>query len=101
MTGCKLKLKTLIRIVVAAVLCSASTARAQSEPVGGQPPPGAKQSVSDLDAQVAYQRAFEAVLWAMPSAAIYRFRVGLLEQPGMADNVITAFSQGHCIQITN
>jgi hypothetical protein len=48
--------------------------------------------VSDLNAQVAYQRAFEAVLWAMPASAIYRFRVGLLEQPGMADNVITAYS---------
>jgi len=62
------------------------------EPLGGQPAPGAKQSVPDLDEQVAYQRAFEAVLWAMPAAAIYRFRVGLLEQPGMADNVITAYS---------
>jgi hypothetical protein len=44
-----------------------------------------------LEAQVAYQRAFEATLWAMPAVAIYRFRVGLLSQPGMADNVITAF----------
>ena len=44
----------------------------------------------DLDAQVAYQRAFEAVVWAMPASAIYRFRVGVLEQPGMADNVIAA-----------
>jgi hypothetical protein len=48
--------------------------------------------VPDLEAQVAYQRAFEAVLWAMPASAIYRLRVGLLEQPGMADNVITAYS---------
>lgn len=48
--------------------------------------------MADLEAQVAYQRAFEAVLWAMPATAIYRFRVGLLEQPGMADNVITAYS---------
>lgn len=62
------------------------------EPVGGQPPSGSGQSVADLDAQVAYQRAFEAVLWAMPASAIYRFRVGLLEQPGMADNVIEAYS---------
>ena len=45
----------------------------------------------DLDAQVAYQRAFEATLWAMPAVAIYRFRVGMLSQPGMADNVIDAF----------
>ena len=83
-------LKILAVAVVA--LCGGSIASAQTEPVGGQPAPGASQSVADLDAQAAYQRAFEAVLWAMPAAAIYRFRVGLLEQPGMADNVITAFS---------
>src|SRR5580704_12326759 len=68
-----------------------SIASAQ-EPLGGQPLPGVTQSVSDLEAQVAYQRAFEATLWAMPAVAIYRFRVGLLEQPGMADNVINAYS---------
>src|SRR5215471_1665151 len=62
----------------------------KSEPQGGQPPRGAKQSVTDLEEQVAYQRAFEAVLWAMPASAIYRFRVGLLQVPGMADNVIAA-----------
>jgi hypothetical protein len=71
---------------------TASLTCASADPVGGQPPPGTEQSVEDLDAQVAYQRAFEAVLWAMPASAIYRFRVGLLEQPGMADNVITAYS---------
>src|SRR5215472_5400167 len=60
------------------------------EPQGGQPPRGAKQSVTDLEEQIAYQRAFEAVLWAMPASAIYRFRVGMLELPGMADNVIAA-----------
>ncbi|MGB6675935.1 MAG: DUF1214 domain-containing protein [Terriglobales bacterium] len=71
---------------------AASNAEAQTEPLGGQPAPKAKQSVLHLEEQVAYGRAFEAVLWATPASAIYRFRVGLLEQPGMADNVITAFS---------
>ena len=85
-------MKTLKLAVLVGVLCGSSIASAQKEPLGGQPSPGAKQSVPDLDAQVAYQRAFEAVLWAMPASAIYRFRVGLLEQPGMADNVITAYS---------
>jgi hypothetical protein len=28
----------------------------------------------------------------MPAAAIYRLRVGFLELPGMADNVILAYS---------
>jgi hypothetical protein len=69
----------------------ASGVQAQ-EPLGGQPAPGVKQSVTSLDSQVAYHRAFEAVLWAMPATAIYRLRVGLLAQPGMADNVINAYS---------
>lgn len=70
-----------------------SAVKAQTEPLGGQPAPGVKQSVKDLDEQVAYQRAFEAALWAMPALAIYRFRVALLEVPGVADNVIAATSQ--------
>ncbi len=64
----------------------------QTEPLGGQPPLGSKPSVPDLDEQVAYQRAFEAVLWAMPATAIYRLRVGILGQPGMADNAIASYS---------
>jgi hypothetical protein len=84
-----LRMKTLILAAGVTVLCSGSIASAQTEVVGGQPPPGTKQSMGDLEAQVAYQRAFEAVLWAMPASAIYRFRVGLLQVPGVADNVIT------------
>ena len=85
------------QIVAAAALIGALAlttplARAQGEPLGGQPSPGSKRSVPDLDAQVAYQRAFEAVVWAMPASAIYRFRVGVLEVPGMADNVVLAYS---------
>ena len=78
--------------LLACILAFPTTRVGAQEPVGGQPAPGAKQSVANLDEQVAYQRAFEAVLWAMPASAIYRFRVGLLAQPGMADNVITAYS---------
>src|SRR5512137_1372048 len=58
----------------------------------GQPLPGTKQSVPDLDEQVAYHRAFEAVVWAMPASAIHRFRQGLYEVPGVEDNVVLAFS---------
>jgi hypothetical protein len=83
------RMNTIAFAIGAAALCVGSIANAQ-EPLGGQPPPGAKQSVSDLDAQVAYQRAFEAILWAMPASVIYRFRVGMLQVPGMADNVIAA-----------
>jgi hypothetical protein len=81
----------LIALVVVAALCNGSIASAQTQWGTGQPPADAMQSVPDLDAQVAYQRAFEATLWAMPAVAIYRFRLGLLSQPGMTDNVITAF----------
>jgi hypothetical protein len=59
---------------------------------GGQPLPGTEQSVASLDEQVAYRRAFEAVLWAMPASAIYRFRQGLYQVPGVEDNVVVAFS---------
>ena len=88
----KFKIKTLTFAIVVAALLGGSIACAQSEWGSGQPPTGAKQSVPDLDAQIAYQRAFEATLWAMPAVAIYRFRVALLGQPGMADNVIDAAS---------
>ncbi len=76
--------------VLACILALTTTWVGAQEPLGGQPPIGSKPSVSDLDAQVAYQRAFEAVVWAMPAAAIYRFRVGVLEVAGMADNVVIA-----------
>jgi hypothetical protein len=58
----------------------------------GQPLPGTGQSVSDLEEQVAYHRAFEAVVWAIPALAIHRFREGLYEVPGVEDNVVLAFS---------
>jgi len=88
-------LTAVILILCVAVEAGAQTeigAAAQTEPLGGQPAPGVTQSAKDLDAQVAYQRAFEAVLWAMPASAIYRLRVGFLELPGMADNVILSYS---------
>src|SRR5215471_9278650 len=81
------KMKTLIATFMLAADAMASP---QTVPVGREPPADAKQSVTDLEAQVAYQRTFEAVLWAMPASAIYRFRVGMLEVPGMADNAIAA-----------
>ena len=47
-------MKILTLAVGVAALCVGSIASAQTEPVGGQPPTGTKQSVPDLDAQVAY-----------------------------------------------
>lgn len=86
-------------LALAIVLGSATLSQAETVDRVGQPPAGTHQSVEDLPAQVAYQRAFEAVLWAMPASAIYRFRQGLLELPGMGENVIDAFSgAGHTFQ---
>src|SRR5271170_7959751 len=76
--------------LLACMLAFTTTQVGAQEPLGGQPAIGSKPSVSDLDAQVAYQRAFEAVVWAIPASAIYRFRVGVLEVAGMADNVVIA-----------
>lgn len=62
------------------------------EPLGGQPPAGAKRSTSDFDYQIKYQRAFEAVLWNMPAIAIYAFRRAAFTALGMTDNDIITYS---------
>jgi hypothetical protein len=70
----------------------AAQAHEGREPLGGQPPTGATPSVSDFAYQVAYQRAFEAALWAMPALAIHAFRRSAFSQLGMKDNDIIACS---------
>src|SRR5262245_43109027 len=70
-----------------------ATAGAATEPLGGQPAPGAKASVPNLDDQVAYQRAFEAVVWSQPAVAVYGIRHGMLEGLGMKDNEVLAMSR--------
>lgn len=62
------------------------------EPRGGQPPAGAAASTTDFAYQIAYQRAFELLLWAMPAQAIYRFRAAALVDLGLKDNDILAWS---------
>lgn len=71
---------------------SISPAVAQTEPLGGQPAPGAKASVADLDEQLVYQRAFEAVIWSQPAVSIYGFQRGF-SALGIADNDIEAMSK--------
>lgn len=70
----------------------AQTGAAGKEPIGGQPAPGQRPSVPDLEYQVMYQRAFETVLWSLPAVEIYRFRAGALENFDMTDNDIIANS---------
>jgi hypothetical protein len=62
------------------------------EPLGGQPPAGAKPSITDFDYQLKYQRAFEAILWGAPAVAIYRFRGAAFTNLGVKDNDIIAYS---------
>ena len=62
------------------------------EPLGGQPPKGAKASIEDFDYHIKYQRAFEAVLWNMPAIAVYSFRRAAFTELGMKDNDIIAYS---------
>lgn len=68
------------------------TQETRIEPVGGQPPLGDVVSVASLDEQVAYQRAFEATVWAMPALGIYGLRKGFLTATPMKENDIAAFS---------
>ena len=75
-----------------AVLWTGALTGAQTEPLGGQPAPGSKPSVADLDYQVKYQRAFEAVMWAVPAVAIHGFSKGI-ESLGLKPNDIVAFSK--------
>ncbi|WP_448142821.1 DUF1254 domain-containing protein [Stenotrophomonas bentonitica] len=61
-------------------------------PLGGQPPEDSGPSVKDFDYQLKYQRAFEAVLWSLPAAAIYSFRRAAFDDLGLKDNDIVAYS---------
>lgn len=62
------------------------------EPQGGQPPQGATCSITDFDYQLKYQRAFEAALWGLPAVAIYSFRRAAVDDLGLKDNDIIAYS---------
>ncbi len=53
---------------------------------------GSTPSVKDFDYQIKYRRAFEAVLWNMPAVAIYSFRRAAIDNLGLKDNDIIAYS---------
>lgn len=63
-----------------------------TEPLGGQPAPGAKPSEPDLEEQVLYQRVFEAVVWSQPAVGVYGIRRGMAAV-GATDNVVMAMSR--------
>lgn len=87
-----LKKHVLVAALVMSALAGGASGASQTEPIGGRPPVGAKPSVADLDYQIAYQRAFEAVLWGLPAVAIYRFRAAAFADLDATDNTILAMS---------
>lgn len=62
------------------------------EPLNGQPDPGSQSSISDFDYQLKYQRAFEAILWSLPSVQVQGGRRATFEYLDMRDNDILAMS---------
>ena len=92
----------ILLLCLAVVMPAIANAKSfQPESGAGQPPPGTKISVADLDTQVAYHRAFEATLWFMPALGIKGLTDGFLTdvgERGMDYNDIMAqshpFNQG-------
>jgi hypothetical protein len=87
-------MRTTGNFIATALVCAlaVTSARAQTEPLGGRPAPGSKASVADMDYQVKYQRAFEAVIWSVPAIGVYAFhRAAALLDAG--PNVILAWSK--------
>lgn len=62
-----------------------------TDPIGGKPA-ASKPSVPDLDYQVLYQRAFEAVMWSTPAVAIHAFWHAAADW-GAGPNTIIAWSE--------
>jgi hypothetical protein len=85
----------LIGLLLGVTQLSAQTSQKSvmpTDPIGGKPAAGAKPSVKDLDYQVKYQRAFEAVIWSMPAMGIYGFHRASADL-GAGSNVILAYSK--------
>ena len=81
--------KTRVLLVAGLLIpCIVMADSLPTDPLGGKPPAGSKQSVKDLDYQVKYQRAFEAVLWSMPAVSIYGFQKGPKAIGGGANTVL-------------
>jgi hypothetical protein len=79
-------------LLVTSLLISSTPAGAQTEPIGGQPAPGAKPSVKDFEEQITYQRAFEAVIWSQPAVEVYGIRRGTFAI-SLKDSEIMAMSR--------
>ncbi|MED5811057.1 DUF1214 domain-containing protein [Mycolicibacterium sp. 050232] len=62
------------------------------EPLGGRPNPDSRCSIDDFDYQIKYQRAFEALLWSLPSVQVQGGRNATFDYLGMRDCDILAMS---------
>jgi hypothetical protein len=76
------------RLIAFTVCCTAVAVAGCASRSGGSHASASAAEIDEMNDQIAEARARDAVLWAMPASAIYRLRVGFLEVPGMADNVI-------------
>ena len=87
------KIRKALMLLVAGLLipCISMAATQPTDPLGGKPPAGSKVSVEDLDYQVKYQRAFEAVLWSVPAVSVYGWFRGA-EALGAGNNTLLAWS---------
>ena len=87
-----MKLKKLcIAFVACTFVATSFAAKIPTDPLGGKPPAGSKVSVKDLDYQVKYQRAFEAVVWSMPAVQVYGWFRGA-KALGAGNNTLLAWS---------
>jgi hypothetical protein len=80
-----------VSLIVSTSMTTVSGADMPTDPIGGKPPAGAKASVKDLDYQVKYQRAFEAVLWSIPAVSVYGWFRGA-KALGAGNNTLLAWS---------
>lgn len=92
MVKCFSKILSLVLAVFFLSSFQSSIALASQSGLAGQPPKSMTRSKNEFKTQLAYQRAFEAVVWSMPALNIYRLRKGFLSIPGVADNVVVAYS---------
>lgn len=86
-----ISLKKLVFITLI-TLISLQVVYAQTNLKGGQPPLGSKPSVPNLEEQVLYQRAFEAVIWSIPAIDIHGIRRALMKDVGISSNEFVAMS---------
>ena len=79
-------------MIVSVLTASASAQKMPTGPIDGRPPAGSKPSVDDMEFQVKKQRAFEAVVWSIPTVTTYGFWRAFTAI-GAEENTILAWSK--------